>query len=81
MAHFAELDAGGCVTRVLVVNNAELLSPEGVEEESRGVLFLRQLYGHDRWRQTSYSGSMRGCYAGIGYRYDAERDVFVPPDA
>lgn len=78
MAHFAELDNDGVVTSVIVVNNAELLDA-GVESEAKGVAFLSGLFGHDRWRQTSYSGSIRKNFAGIGYRYDAARDAFIPP--
>jgi hypothetical protein len=32
-----------------------------------------------RWVQTSYTGKKRRRFAGIGYRYDAERDAFIPP--
>lgn len=80
MAHFAELDADNTVTRVVVVNNVELLV-RGKESEAKGIAFLTGHFGHDRWRQTSYSGSMRGCFAGPGYRYDPEQDVFIAPDA
>lgn len=31
------------------------------------------------WLDTSYTGSRRGKYAGIGDRYDAETDTFVSP--
>jgi phage shock protein PspC (stress-responsive transcriptional regulator) len=31
--------------------------------------------------RTSYNGNIRGVYAGIGYRYDEQLDVFVPPEA
>ena len=31
------------------------------------------------WIDTSYVGARRGCYAGIGYSYDSENDVFVAP--
>jgi hypothetical protein len=33
------------------------------------------------WKQTSYSGSFRGCFAGLGFSYDPVLDVFVPPAA
>lgn len=78
MAHFAELNESGVVTRVVVVNNKELLRG-GVEDEGAGVEFLQMLYGHSRWKQTSYSASIRKNYAGVGYRYDNARDAFVPP--
>ena len=31
------------------------------------------------WLKTSYTGAFRGCYAGIGYTYDPDLDVFIPP--
>lgn len=32
-----------------------------------------------RWVQTSYHGSIRKQFAGVGYRYDEAADVFVSP--
>lgn len=32
------------------------------------------------WLQTSYSGTMRKNYAGVGYTYDAKRDAFIAPE-
>lgn len=80
MAHYAEVDDAGIVQRVLVVAN-EITHDDGVEDEALGAAFLTDLLpGSGTWVRTSYSGSIRGRYAGIGYRYDAARDVFVPPD-
>ena len=31
------------------------------------------------WVETSYSGSFRKNYAGIGYTYDKTRNAFIPP--
>ena len=31
------------------------------------------------WIQTSYTGSIRKNYAGIGFTYDKDRDAFIPP--
>ena len=31
------------------------------------------------WKQTSYSGSFRKNFAGIGYTYNADLDAFIPP--
>lgn len=78
MAHFAELDESGVVTRVLVVANPVLLD-NGVESEQKGVDFLASLYGHSRWVQTSYNGTIRWNYAAKGYTYDRQRDAFIPP--
>ena len=76
MAHFAEI-SDGVVTRVLVVNNNELLV-DGVEVEQKGIDFLQDLVG-GTWVQTSYNNRIRKQYAGTGYTYDAVADVFVVP--
>jgi hypothetical protein len=78
MAHFAELDDNNIVTQVIVVNNNELMD-NGVESEDKGVEFLQGLFGHNRWKQTSYNNKIRYNYAGIGFFYDATNDAFVPP--
>lgn len=77
MAHFAELDQNNTVLRVIVVSNEMLL--ENVQEsETKGIDFCKQLFGEDTvWMQTSYNGSFRKNYAGIGYTYDASRDAFI----
>ena len=35
--------------------------------------------GNATWIQTSYTGSIRKQYAGIGYTYDVTNDVFIVP--
>lgn len=78
MAHFAELGLNNTVLRVVVVHNNELLDENGVEQESKGQEFCRNLFG-GTWVQTSYNASFRKNYAGIGYTYDSVRDAFIPP--
>ena len=79
MAHFAKLDENNVVLEVHVVNNNELLQ-DGVESESKGIQFLVDWSGgYPLWKQTSYNGTIRKHYAGIGYTYDATRDAFIPP--
>lgn len=79
MAHFAQLDENNTVTQVIVVNNEELLL-DGVENETRGIVFCKSLFGEDtRWVQTSYNGNKRKNYAGIGYTYDPVNDYFFAP--
>ncbi len=39
--------------------------------------FVENLGG--RWVQTSYSGSIRKNFAGMGFTYDEERDAFIAP--
>lgn len=77
MAHFAELDENNIVLRVVVVNNAELLDEDGVEQESLGVQFCQSLFGGN-WIQTSYNGNIRGMYAAVGGRYNETTDTFEP---
>ncbi len=79
MAHFAQLDDNNIVTQVIVVANDELLL-DGVESEVKGILFCKSLFGEDtKWKQTSYNGTIRKNYAGIGYTYDASNDYFYAP--
>lgn len=78
MAHFAKLDDNNVVLAVHVVNN-DVITVDGVESEQVGIDFLSDLHGHLSWKQTSYNGTIRKNYAGIGYTYDAGRDAFIPP--
>lgn len=80
MAHFAKLDTDNNVVDVVVVNNEVLKDSSGNERESLGASFLSTLFdGHTNWRQTSYNGTFRKNYAGIGYKYDHQLDAFIPP--
>jgi hypothetical protein len=79
MAHFAKLDENNVVLEVHCVHNNELLV-DGVESEAKGVAFLVMWSnGYPFWKQTSYNGSMRKNYAGIGYTYDPDKDAFIAP--
>jgi len=79
MAHFAKIGLDNIVTEVLVVANRETMDSQGNERESIGIEFLKNLTGHETWIQTSYNGSTRKNFAGIGYTYDSQRDAFIPP--
>ena len=75
MAHFAKLDENNIVLEVNVVNNDVL---DASNEEASGVAFLTEWSGgYSNWKQTSYNGSFRKNYAGIGYTYDPTRDAFI----
>ena len=78
MAHFAELDENNTVLQVIVVHNNELLDGE-TESEAKGVEFCSTLFGHMNWVQTSYNNNIRKQFAGTGYTYDSDSDVFVAP--
>jgi hypothetical protein len=77
MAHFAKIE-NGVVTQVIVVDNKDCADASGVEKEYIGAAFCERLLG-GTWKQTSYNGSIRKNYAGVGYAFDAERDAFIPP--
>lgn len=71
MAHFAKLNADNIVEAVIVVNNEVITGDDGKESEALGINFCKSLYGDDtKWVQTSYNGSFRGRYAGIGMKYN-----------
>jgi hypothetical protein len=83
MAHFAKIGLDSKVIRVSVVDNKNLLDADGNEVESIGVTYLNGVYGDDDtyiWKQTSYNGTFRKNFAGIGYTYDSVRDAFIPPN-
>ena len=80
MAHFAQLNASSIVQQVIVVNNSDILDPDGNESEAVGIAFCQALFGADTiWQQTSYNGTFRCNYAGAGFRYDADLDAFIAP--
>lgn len=78
MAHFAQLNEENLVTQVIVVANEDTMNADGIEQESVGVNFCSNLLG-GKWVQTSYNARIRKNYAGIGFKYDADLDAFVPP--
>jgi len=78
MAHFAQLNEENLVTQVIVVANQDTADQDGVENEAIGIEFCTNLLG-GTWIQTSYNGKIRKNYAGVGYKYDATLDAFIPP--
>jgi hypothetical protein len=78
VAHFAQV-TNGIVQRVIVVSNDDCGGGDFPASESIGQVFIASLGLAGEWKQTSYSGSFRSKYAGIGDTYDAVNDVFVAP--
>lgn len=68
MSHWAEIDENKTVLRVLVGNNSE---------PDEGEAFMNSLGG--TWVKTSYNGTVRKNFAGIGFTYNSSIDAFVPP--
>jgi hypothetical protein len=65
MSHFAKLDSNNVVTQVIRAEQ------DFINSGRVGDSFL--------WVQTSYSGSFRKQFAGVGSTYDKANDVFVSP--
>lgn len=78
MAHFAKLDTNNIVTSVEKVENA-VITINDEEIENIGIDFLIQHSGHTAWKQTWFTGGKRINFAGIGYFYDENNDVFIAP--
>jgi len=82
MANFAELDENNIVINVIAVSNEDINDPDntaGKDNEGIGLDFLEGLYGHRNFKQTSKGRNFRYNYAGIGFSYDSENDVFIEP--
>jgi len=83
MAHFALVE-NGLVNQVIVVSNDDIEELPFPESEPIGQAFIASLGIVGSWLQTSYNGNFRGCYAGVGFSYDAsigEYGEFIPPVA
>ena len=78
MAHFAKLDDQNKVIRVYIVSN-NITTIDDVEDAELGSKFLTDLHGSGVYKQTSYNGTIRKNYAGVGYTYDPDRDAFIRP--
>jgi len=71
MAHWAELNEDNQVVRVLVGDNNDPNGDEGYQ------WLIDNLGG--TWIKTSYNGTIRFNFAGIGYSYDPIDDAFIAP--
>ena len=92
MAHFAKLGSNSKVIQVLTMDNDKMLNADGVEDESVGQQWLEthNNWPAQMWIQTSYntmsnthssgdnSKAFRGNYAGIGYTWDEDNNIFWP---
>ena len=65
MGYFAHIDENSVVTTVIVATQ------EFIDTNAEG--------DPANWIETSIDGSFRKQYAGIGYTYDAQADVFITP--
>jgi len=73
MAHYAFLDSNNVVTEVIVgIDETKLI--EGLDTETWYGNFRKQTC-----KRTSYNNKIRKQYAGIGFTYNPEADVFIAP--
>ena len=90
MAHFAKISENNEVLTVLTLRNDDMHNAEGVEDETVGQQYLEQHnnWPAQMWIQTSYNTinnthelggtPLRGNYAGIGYTWDEDNNLFYP---
>jgi len=80
MAHYAFLDSNNVVTEVIPGKDE---NEDGIDWEQwygdfRGQVCKRTSYNTVGNTHTNGGTPYRGNYAGIGYTYDQQRDVFIP---
>jgi hypothetical protein len=83
MAHYAFLDSNNIVIEVITGVDEEIIQTDLDGTQVGGSSEAWEIfYGNIRnqvCKRTSYNGNYRKNYAGIGYKYDQERDAFIPP--
>ena len=67
MAHWAEIDENNIVLRVTVGDN---------NEPDEGYQWLLDNLG-GTWIKTSYNNNIRGVFAGKGFSYNPDEDIFI----
>ena len=78
MAHFARVE-NNIVREVIVVSNDDVNNLPFPESEPIGQAFIASIGLSGQWLQTSYSASFRSAYAGAGFTYSSELDMFIWP--
>ena len=85
MAHYALINDQNIVVQVIVgVDETETQMDNGVEVGGSAEAW-EAFYAAQPWhagltcKRTSYNNNIRKQYAGIGFTYDAEADVFISP--
>ena len=84
MAHYAFINSQNTVTQVIVGRDEDDLAPgvaswEEYYGERMGERCLRTSYNTVAGQHTAGGTPFRGNYAGIGYKYLEDEDVFVAP--
>jgi hypothetical protein len=73
MAHYAYLDENNIVVAVIVGKDETQLI-DGLDTETYYAQGTEYTV-----KRTSYNSKIRGTYAGIGYSYNPDEDIFIAP--
>lgn len=80
MAHFARINAQGIVSTVIVAEQEHI---DSLDNADSWIQTSYNTYGGKHYdpetRQPDGGTPLRKNYAGIGFKYDIERDAFIPP--
>ena len=81
MAHYAWINENNIVFNVTVgVDEDTIQGDIGGTSEAWETFYTNAINQEGVYvKRTSYNSSMRGTYAGIGYSYNEEEDIFVAP--
>ena len=85
MAHYAFIGHDNKVVKVIVGVDETVTQLDGDVEIGGSSEAWEQFYENQEWhsgltcKRTSYNNNIRKQYAGIGYTYNADADVFVAP--
>lgn len=79
MAHYAILNEYNIVTQVIVGKDENEPLPEGYDSWEKYYGGKRTSYNTFGNQHLNNGTPFRGNYAGVGYRYDEDFDVFISP--
>jgi hypothetical protein len=79
MAHYAFLDENNVVTNVIVGKDEGTFDWEIYYSMKVGQVCKRTSYNTHGGVHVASSVPFRKNFAGIGYKYDTQRDAFIPP--
>ena len=96
MAHAARIDRHGIVREVVAVDDDKFLDSMGkvlgqkvgsFPQDELLMAYMTSIGLHnpdlgdgEEWRFTSYNNNFRGVFAGQGFTYNKQADMFMPPE-
>jgi hypothetical protein len=79
MAHYAFIDPETFLVTEVIVGVDEWVNVNGISSSQAWEQFYATKRPGRICKRTSYNSNIRAHYAGIGYTWDAENDVFYAP--